>query len=367
MIRFFDLQRQHRTIESQITSALSSVISSSQYLKGEQVKQFEIAFADLLGSKHCVTTANGTDSLYLALKALKVSAGDEVIVPAFTWISDASAVSMCGAVPVFVDVDKSDYTIHRRNVEAKISSRTKGIIAVHLYGHGAPIHDLRQLCNDRKLFMIEDCAQAHLTKVGDNYVGLSGDISTFSFYPTKNLGAYGDAGCIVTNDSILAEKCRRLANHGALVKNDHMLEGINSRMDTIQAAVLLAKLPFLKTWNHQRAINASLYNLYLKEISQLITPSVRADTIHTFHIYAIRANHRNELKAFLAENGIQTEIHYPAALPFVEPYKPFGHTPAEFPVSDQLQHEILSLPIYPELTEDEIVYICDKIKEFYKK
>lgn len=340
---------------------------SFQFLRGPQVTQFESAFAACTRVKHCISTGNGTDGLFATIKMLGIKAEDEILVPAFTWITDSEIVSLCGAKPVFVDVDSSYYTIDPSLIEKKITHKTKALIVTHLFGQAADMSALESICKRFNLTIIEDCAQAHLTKYGDNYVGCLGIAGIYSFYPTKNLGAYGDAGCVVTNDNRLALDIRRFTNHGTLQKDDHEIEGFNSRMDTLQASIILAKLPYLQEWNEKRRLNAEHYNSHLKKIQAVTTPAVRPDSKHTFHIYAIRAKKRNDLKDFLADKGIETMIHYPKALPNLTAYKHFAHTPSDFPVSSLLQNELLSLPIYPELKLEEIEYVCEKIKDFYGK
>ncbi len=336
-------------------------------MRGEAVGLFEKAFATALGSRHVIGTGNGTDALFAILKCLGTGPGDEVISSAFTWISSAETISLCQARPVFADIRATDYTLDPESVERSISPRTRGVIVTHLYGQAAQVRQIRALCDQHNLFLIEDCAQAHMTSEHDQYVGTIGHAAAFSFYPTKNLGAYGDAGCIATNDDALAERLRRFCNHGALQKDDHLFEGTNSRMDTLQAAVLLVKLPFLKDWNTRRINHARLYGGALHGLSEVTVPVVRPNTVHTFHIYAIRAKNRDQLKNYLEQQGIQTMVHYPVALPNLDAYQYLQHTPNDFPVASALQSEMLSLPIYPELTEDQILQVCKNIWDFYAK
>jgi dTDP-4-amino-4,6-dideoxygalactose transaminase len=320
-----------------------------------------------LDTKNCISVGNGTDALTVAIAQLGIQNWDEVLTPAFSWISSSETISLCGAKPVFIDIHPETYTIDPDLIESKITEKTKGIVVVHLYGQAAHISRIKEICKKHNLFLIEDCAQAHLTAEGEKYAGTFGDAGAFSFYPTKNLGAYGDAGCIVTNNDELAEKMRRFANHGALEKDDHLIEGMNSRMDTIQAAVLLAKLPHLKAWNEKRRQHAELYNSLLKDVEEIKPPFVRPNTTHTFHIYAIRATRRDDLKKYLLEKGIQTIIHYPKALPNLPAYQYLHHRPDDFPVASRFQDETLSLPIYPELTADQIEYVSLNIRDFYSK
>jgi dTDP-4-amino-4,6-dideoxygalactose transaminase len=365
-IPFVNLKAQYESIKTAIDDAIGSVINNFCFSRGAEVFEFEQQFAAKINARHCIAVGNGTDALYLSLKALEIGQDDEVLTPAWSWISSAETITQCGAKPVFVDVDPKYYTIDIARVEQKITEKTRAIIAVHLYGHAAPVVALKSICKRHNLFLIEDCAQSHLTKEDDNYVGTFGDLSAFSFYPTKNLGAYGDAGCVFTNDAVMEERVRRLANHGALQKEDHLIEGMNSRMDTLQAAILSAKLPYLEQWTEKRRAHADHYTNRLRNIDQVHTPVQRASCHHSFHIYAIRAQRRDELQSFLQANGIQTLIHYRKALVNVPAYAHLKQDPDDFPVAISLEKEILSLPIYPELSYEAVDYICDKIAGFYE-
>jgi dTDP-4-amino-4,6-dideoxygalactose transaminase len=366
-IPFVDLEAQYRTIKPAIDKAWYKSFHSFRYIGGSYVTAFEFQFGKLSGAGHCVATSNGTSSLFLALKALGIGSGDEVITPAFSWISSSETISLCNATPVFVDVHPHTYTLDPDLIESHITPRTKAIIAVHLYGHAADVKRIRRICKKRRLFFIEDCAQAHLTLVNGRPVGTFGDAAAFSFYPTKNLGAYGDAGCVVTNSTRLAAHIRRLANHGALNKDDHLMEGLNSRMDVIQAAFLKAKLPYLKRWNRSRRNHAALYNRLLSGVEEIVLPAEMPGTTHTFHLYVIRTKKRDQLNEYLYKRGIETLIHYPKALTNTPAYAHLDLNRALFPVANALEKEVLSLPIYPELTETQIRYVCRNIKDFYKK
>jgi dTDP-4-amino-4,6-dideoxygalactose transaminase len=252
-------------------------------------------------------------------------------------------------------------------LESKINSNTKAVIAVHLQGQMCDIEVIRKICNDNGIYLIEDCAQSHFSEYNEIRAGLHGIAGSFSFYPGKNLGAYGDAGCIITNDDNLAEKCRMLANHGALKKHHHVIEGINSRMDGIQAAVLSAKLPHILKWTDQRIANAALYDQYLKGLDKVILPKVRPQSKHTYHLYVIRAQRRDALMNYLKEKGIETAIHYPTALPNLPAYSYLKYSPAYIPIATQYQSEILSLPMYPELSENMIAHVANTIISFYKQ
>lgn len=365
MIPFVDLRLQYESIQQEIDQAVKDVFTNAQFIGGESVKKFEQEFATLFGVNHCIGTGNGTDSLFLILKALGIGPGDEVITPAFSCIPSAECITLTGASVIFADVDNQYYTLDPADVERKITSKTKAVIAVHLYGQAAAVGQLKAICDRHKIFLIEDCAQAHLTKENSQLAGTFGIASAFSFYPTKNLGAYGDAGCVLTQNDQLAEKIRRLANHGALKKDDHQIEGTNSRLDTLQSAILSVKLNHIEKWNSRRIEIAALYSSLLKDISELTIPSVREGSIHTFHIYAVRTDKRNGLKKHLAENGIETIVHYPQALPFTTAYAHKKYTEATFPVSAKLQNEVLSLPVYPGLSNNQVTLIVDNIKNYF--
>jgi dTDP-4-amino-4,6-dideoxygalactose transaminase len=365
-VPFVDLEAQYRSIRTSMDQAIAKSIGQFDFIRGRSVHTFEESFRKRLGAKHCIATSNGTSSLFIILKALGIGQGDEVITPAFSWISSSETISLCGARPVFADVDDT-CTLDPTQLKKLVTKKTKAVIAVHLYGHAAQAGAIAKFCKKHDLFFIEDCAQAHFTQEHGKTVGTFGDASAFSFYPTKNLGAYGDAGCVITGDDRLAEKIRRFANHGALTKDDHTMEGMNSRMDSVQAAVLNAKLPYLKKWNNQRRKNARLYTSILKDVATITLPSERKKTRHTFHLYVIRAQHRDKLMEYLLKKGVQTVIHYPKALTNTEAYRHLHLDPDAFPTANALEKEVLSLPIYPELTERQIVFVCRNIKEFYRK
>lgn len=365
-VPFVDLKVQYSQLRTEINSAVQGIFDDATFVGGQPIVDFEQQFAKTIGAKHVVAVGNGTDAIYIVLKMLGIQAGDEVITTATSWISTSETISQTGAKPVFIDVDPDYYTIDVNQIESRISGRTKAILPVHLYGQMANMSVLKSLCEKHALHLIEDCAQSHFSSENDRYAGLHGIAGTFSFYPGKNLGAYGDAGCIVTNNDQLALKCRMYANHGALVKHQHEIEGINSRMDTVQAAVLNVKLKHIDKWNKERILRAELYTRGLRDVPQVVTPKVRAGTVHTFHVYAIRVERRDELKKFLEQNGIQVSIHYPTALPNLPAYKHLGHSKNDFPIASQLQDEFLSLPMYPELEPTKIEYVCKMITKFYQ-
>lgn len=366
-VPFVDLQLQYQSIKKDIDLAIESVIRDTAFIGGKYVRNFEEAFALLYGVKHVISCANGTDSLYIIMKMLGIGQGDEVITVANSWISSSETITQTGATPVFVDVDENYFSIDENLLEVAITPQTKALLMVHLQGQMCNIKKIEEICNEKNIYLIEDCAQSHFSEFNGRRAGLTGIAGSFSFYPGKNLGAYGDAGCIITNDDQLAEKCRMFANHGALKKHQHQLEGINSRMDGIQAAILSAKLPHILKWTGQRIANVALYQKHLSGISEIVLPNIRSNSKHTFHLYVIRAKNRDGLMDYLKKNEIETAIHYPTPLPLLPAYHYLGKTNIDFPVSDKLAKEILSLPMYPELNEEKIVYIADSIKAFYKK
>ncbi len=364
-VPFVDLNAQYKNIRPAIDTAISNVIGETAFIGGKYVKTFEKQFGELYGVKHVIACGNGTDSLYILMKMMGIGSGDEVITVANSWISSSETITQAGAKPVFVDAHPEYYSLDESLLEGAITGRTKAVIAVHLQGQMCDMGTIKRLCDKYGLFLIEDCAQSHFSEFSAVRAGLTGDAGSFSFYPGKNLGAYGDAGCMITNDDTLAEKCRMYANHGALKKPHHQMEGVNSRMDGLQAAILSAKLPYILEWTEKRIAHAATYNKALEGIPEIVLPAVRPGTKHTFHLYVIRAQQRDGLLAHLNANGIETSIHYPVSLPNLPCYQYLGHKPADFPVATRLQNEILSLPIYPEITGEMIDYVAATIRNFY--
>jgi dTDP-4-amino-4,6-dideoxygalactose transaminase len=365
-IPFVDLKAQYFSIKSEIDEAISQVIENTTFVGGKPVNDFEEAFSSLYGVKHVISCGNGTDSLYILMKMLGIGPGDEVITVANSWISSSETITQTGAKPVFIDIDPDYYSMDKSLLEDAITSKTKAVIAVHLQGQMCAIDEIKEICEKNGLWLIEDCAQSHFSEYKGVRAGLTGIAGSFSFYPGKNLGAYGDAGCIITNDDALAEKCRLYARHGGLVKHQHKIEGINSRMDCLQAAILTVKLAHIHKWTKQRIDNAKKYNLFLKDIPEVVLPKIRPDSKHTFHLYVIRTKNRNELFEYLKKQGIECAIHYPVALPFLECYKYLGYSYDQFPIAARYQNEILSIPMYPELNEEMIVTVCKEIIKFNK-
>lgn len=365
-IPFVDLHAQYLAHQQEFDAAFREVIAKTAFIGGEYVREFELEYAEAYGVRHCISCANGTDAIYIVLRMLGVGPGHEVITTAASWISTSETISQAGARPVFVDVD--DYgNIDVEQVAANLTPQTRAIIPVHLYGQAAQVEVLEKLAKQHGLYMIEDCAQAHFAERQGRRVGTVGVAGTFSFYPGKNLGAYGDAGAIVTNDDQLAESCRMYANHGALVKHRHRIEGINSRLDGLQAALLTRKLRHIGDWTRARQDVAALYDSILADIPQVKTPRVRDGSTHVYHLYVIRAEDRDALKNHLATQGIETGIHYPTALPMLEAYAYLGSNPSDFPRAVRNASEILSLPIFPEMTPEMVRYVTDAIRSFYAR
>lgn len=363
-IPFIDLYAQYQTIKDEIDFVVSDVIQKSSFVRGPYVDKFEQMFADMMERKHCVSCANGTDSLYIAMVALGVQSGDEVIAPAHSWISTTETITQAGGKVVFCDTDEDTFTIDPKSIESKITANTVGIIPVHLYGQPADMDAIMAIAKKHNLWVLEDCAQAHLARYKGQLVGTFGDVASFSFYPGKNLGAMGDAGAVVTNDNALAEKMAMFARHGGLKKGDHVIEGINSRMDGLQAAILTVKLRYLPAWTRARRTLANQYDSLLSECSGISTPTAPDDREHVYHLYVIQYKLRDALVAHLAADGIQTVINYPVALPFLPAYKRFRHQPEDFPVAHRAQSRILSLPIFPEMTQAQMLAVAKSISTF---
>ena len=361
-VPFVDLHAQYLGIKPEIDAAIAEVIADSAFIRGRHVDAFEKAWAGTLGVRHCVSCANGTDALYIAMRGLGIQPGDEVITTAHSWISTSETITQAAGRVIFCDTDNETFNIDPTLIEAKITPRTVGIIPVHLYGQPADMAAIMAIARKHELWVIEDCAQAHLAKFKGQSVGTFGDAATFSFYPGKNLGAYGDAGCLVTNRDDLAEWCGTYARHGG--KGEHVMEGINSRLDGLQAGVLNVKLPHLAAWTEARRKVAARYDQLLAGIPDLVTPAVAPDCEHVYHLYVIRTSRRDALKKHLADDGIATSLNYPKALPFYPAYAYLGHRPSDFPVAHANQSRILSLPMYPEMTGAMVEYVADRIAGF---
>jgi len=365
-VKFIDLKLQYECLKDSIDLAIKNVIENTSFIGGKYVREFEQMFSSKYGVKNFISTANGTDSLYIIMKMLGIGPGDEVITAANSWISSSETITQCGAKPVFVDIDPLFYTIDENKIEEKINSRTKAIMPVHIFGQMCNMEKIKRIAAKHKLFVIEDCAQSHFSEYAGQLAGTFGIAGSFSFYPGKNLGAYGDAGGIMTNDDELGTRCRMFANHGSLVKHDHKMEGINSRLDGLQAAILSVKLNYIDQWTEKRIQHASFYSQLFSLSKHVIAPVVRPDTKHSFHLYVVRVKRRDALQNHLRESGIEAAIHYPSPLPFLPAYSHFGYDRSDFPVSYSYKDEILSLPLFPELSEEQIEYVVNSVDRFYK-
>ncbi len=364
-IPFVDLHAQYLTIKQEVDRAIAEVIAESAYIRGRHVDAFEEAWASALDVKRCISCANGTDAIYIALRGLRVKPGDEVITSAHSWISTSETITQAGGRVVFCDTDEETFTIDPDDIQRKITPATVGIIPVHLYGQPADMDAIMAIARRHNLWVIEDCGQAHLARYKGRYVGTFGDAATFSFYPGKNLGAYGDAGCVVTNDERLAEWITTFARHGE--KGAHTMEGINSRLDGLQAAILNVKLPYLPAWTEARRCFASCYNELLEDVGDVIPPKTGPGRDHVYHLYVIRTENRDALREYLTEGGISTGLNYSRALPFYPAYAHLGHVPRDFPVACFNSSRIVSLPMYPEMTKEMITHTVECIASFFKE
>ena len=363
-IPFVDLRLQYLSIKDEIDSAIQKVIFESAFIGGNDLKSFENNFANFVGANYCIGVGNGTDALFIALKSLGISKGDEVITVANSFIATSEAIAMTGASVVFVDCDEKTYNIDVNKIEQKITNKTRAIIPVHLYGQPAAMDEILNIAKKYNLFIIEDAAQAHGSKYHGKNIGVLGDFACFSFFPGKNLGAYGDAGAIVTNNSDLAKKARMFANHGRTEKYNHEFEGVNSRLDGLQAAILNVKLKHLDEWTERRRTIAKMYDEGLRDL--LVTPYVLPDVRHVYHLYVIRVQNRDKIVKHLKEKGIHTGIHYPIPLPFLNAYQYMGHKQEDFSVAYSLKDEILSLPIHGSMPDEQVEYVISNLKEAIK-
>jgi len=361
-----NLKRLHYEIRAEIDSAISNVIDSNSFINGSSVNEFEKEFSKLSGLKHIIACSNGTDAIQVLLKALNIGMGDEVIVPTMTFIATAESVSAVGAKVIFADICEDDYCINPDDVIKNINSKTKLVIAVNLHGNPAKLNILKEICQNKNIILIEDNAQAHLAKINNNVIGSFGIASTFSFFPGKNLGAFGDAGAIGTNNDELAEKLKKLINHGRTNKYEHDMIGFNMRMDTLQAAILKVKLKYLPDWTEKRREKAKRYNDLLKDLP-LILPSFTDNIYNVFHLYVIRVKSREKIVKYLNDNEIETGIHYPIPLHLQSAYSFLGYKNGDFPVSETCSKEFLTLPLCPVLSDGEQDYIVQKLKEIMYK
>jgi len=363
-IPLVDLKAQYKNLEPEISRAINRCLASSDFILGQDLAHFETEFAQFIGVNYAIGVASGTDALTLALLACGVRAGDEVVVPANTFIATAFAVSHVGAKPVFVDVSENDFNIDTSKLPLLITKKTKAIIPVHLYGRMVEMNAIEDLARNYDIAIIEDACQAHGAQCKDKKAGSIGHAGAFSFYPGKNLGAYGDGGIVVTNNKNIAESIQMLRNYGQKVKYKHELFGYNSRLDNLQAAILRVKLRRLDDWNERRQEIARLYNELLAE-TPLVLPNICSDLSHVYHLYVIRAKERDKLLKHLNDQGIGASIHYPVPVHLQKPYRDLGYREGLCPVSERLCSEVISLPIYPEMTDTQVRRIADAVCSFY--
>lgn len=365
-VQLVDLYRQHRSIEDEIKNTFIEILRTSSFIGGTWLDRFEAEFAAYCGTRFAVGVSSGTAALELSLRACEIGPGDEVLVPAFTFVATASAVSVVGATPVFVDVDPQYYTLDWRSAEAKINSRTKALIPVHLYGQVAEMERIADLGRRRNLVLIEDAAQAHGAQLCGKPVGSWGRATGFSFYPAKNLGALGDAGAVITQDAALAGRIRLLRNHGSSGdKYCHEIAAYNHRLDTLQAAVLDIKLKYLDEWNDQRRRLAALYREGLAGLD-VVLPAEGPDSRHVYHLLVVRTPRRDALRDFLKTRGVDTGMHYPIPLHLQPAYRHLGYKEGDFPIAEQLSREVLSLPIFPGMTPPEVSHVVECVGKFFR-
>jgi dTDP-4-amino-4,6-dideoxygalactose transaminase len=361
-IPLVDLKAQYAANKSEIDAAITRVISNASFILGPEVSDFERAFADAVGAKGTVGVASGTAALHLALLALSVRPGDEVITSSHTFIATVEAVIRVGAKPVFVDIDERTYNLDPNKVEAAITPRTKALMPVHLYGQPAELKPLRELATRHRLSLIEDAAQAHLAEYEGQRCGSIGDVACFSFYPGKNLGAYGDAGAVTSNDEALLARIRQLRDHGSKTKYEHEVFGFGERIDAMQAAILGAKLPHLEAWTEARRAHVRAYNELLAG-ADVVTPYEAPNVRHVYHLYVIRVPHRDATFEHLKSRGIDAGIHYPLPVHRQPAYLKRGYGEISLPITEQVAGEVISLPMYPELTREQIEYVVHTVKE----
>ena len=363
-VPFIDFYPQYEEIREEIDAGLKAVFEKGNFILGEEEKQFEEDFAHYCQAKHAIGVNSGTDALYLALGTKGIGPGDEVIVPAFTFIASALCVSYTGATPVFVDVESETYNVDPDAFARAITPRTKAVIVVHLYGQPAHMDEILAVARQHGVTVIEDACQAHGAFYKDRKVGSLGDLACFSFYPTKSLGAFGDGGMIVTSDDEVAQKAYMLRDYGRDSRYDHKIKGFNSRLDTVQAVILAAKLKRLDKWNAMRAQNAQRYRERLEGLDGVTAPDVQPDRTHVYQTYAIRlADRRDEVLAALKERGIGVLIHYPIPLHRQTAYADAGYAAGDFPVAEQLAKEVLSLPMFPHMSQEQVDYVGASLKE----
>jgi dTDP-4-amino-4,6-dideoxygalactose transaminase len=365
-VAFLDLKTNYLSVKTEILKEIGDVLESTQYILGPKVEAFEKSFASAHQTTFCYGTSSGTDANHLSLWALGIGPGDEVIIPVNTFIATAWGITLCGATPVFVDCDKDSYNIDPSLIESKITSRTKAIVAVHLYGQSADIDPIREIADTHNLYLIEDAAQAHLARYKGTMVGGLADIACFSFYPGKNLGAYGEGGAVMTNNSSLAHKIKLMREHGSEKKYHHVTFGHNYRMEGIQGAVLGVKLKYLEYWTERRRAIAKQYYQSLSDVKEIKLPMEMSYAEHVYHLFVIQAEDRYALQQKLSEAGISTGLHYPIPLHLQKCFASLGYTVGDFPNAEKLANQCLSLPMFPEMKKEEIEYVVRQIQKHYQ-
>lgn len=370
-IPFLDLKNQYLSIKKEVDEAIQNVIDDTSFILGKSVSDFESRFAKEHNANYCFGVSSGTDGNHLALWTLGIKSGDEVIIPANTFIATAWGATLCGATPVFVDCEADSYNLDPVKTEQAITDKTKAIVVVHLYGQPADLDPLKKIAKKYNIHLVEDCAQAHFAEYKGRRVGSTGITSSFSFYPGKNLGAFGESGAVMTNEKELADKIEMLRNHGSVQKYYHKSLGHNYRMEGIQGAVLGVKLNYLNAWTEARRRAAAKYNELLKRVDEIILPKEMPYAKHVYHLFVVQVNtdsaDRDNLAQYLNNKGVSTGLHYPVPLHLQECFSELGYNKGDFPESEKLAERSLSLPMYPELTDSQIEYICDSIKDYYKE
>ena len=361
-VPFLNLKIQYENIKSEINKEILKILNNTAFNLGEDLEKFEEEFAQYCNVKYSVGVSSGTDAIIIALKALEICTGDEVITAPNSFIATAEAISLAGATPVFVDINKDDFNIDPSKIDEKITKKTKVILPVHLYGQPSNIKEIIKIAKKYNLFVVEDACQAHGAEFESKKIGTFGEVGCFSFYPGKNLGAYGDGGAVITDNEELYNKMVLLRSHGEIEKNKHEIIGSTNRLDNLQAGILRVKLKYLNEWNRKRRKNASIYRKYLNDL-KVIIPKEFKGRRHVYHLFVIRVRNRDEVRKKLSDRGIGTGIHYPTPIHLQNAYKFLEYKKGDFPVSEKVADEILSLPMFPELSEEQIKYVCDSLKE----
>ena len=366
-IEFVDLKRQYQPLREEIMSGIEQVLAGMNLFLGENVHRLEEEFAAYCGAPHAIGVGSGTDALHLALRAVGIGPGDEVITVSNTFFATVEAIALCGARPVFVDIDPATYTMDASRVEAAVTPRTKAIVPVHLYGQPVDMDPIIAISRKYGLSVVEDACQAHGAEYKGVRTGSLGDAAAFSFYYSKNLGAYGEGGMVVTKDPEIATSVQMLRNHGAKERYRHALLGVNARLDEIQAAALRVKLPHLDRWNAARRTRAEEYSRHLADLEDVVTPVSQSYAKHVFHLYVIRTRDREGLQKWLKSHGVSTGVHYPVPVHLQEACADFGYSPGSLPETEAAAQEILSLPMFAELTIDEVAYVCQTIRDYFRE